>query len=192
MKKLIMAVAVICCAAFTQAATVSWASGKLFAPGENGGFSTTAVKSGANAYLFLISNTQYDTFNAAFTSTGNMNAVWEAFGNQLADADKSGKTISTTSTSTLKSTADVGDTVYGAIIYTVGTGDDMMYIANIATGTVGSDAGLTISGLGTTFLGTAGNGGSTGGWKTQAVPEPTSGLLLLLGMAGLALRRKQA
>ena len=26
---------------------------------------------------------------------------------------------------------------------------------------------------------------------TQAVPEPTSGLLLLLGMAGLALRRKQ-
>jgi hypothetical protein len=25
-----------------------------------------------------------------------------------------------------------------------------------------------------------------------AVPEPTSGLLLLLGMAGLALRRKQA
>ena len=26
----------------------------------------------------------------------------------------------------------------------------------------------------------------------QAVPEPTSGLLLLLGMAGLALRRKQA
>lgn len=29
-----------------------------------------------------------------------------------------------------------------------------------------------------------------GNW--QAVPEPTSGLLLLLGMAGLALRRKQA
>ena len=29
------------------------------------------------------------------------------------------------------------------------------------------------------------------GW-TAAVPEPTSGLLLLLGMAGLALRRKQA
>ena len=27
---------------------------------------------------------------------------------------------------------------------------------------------------------------------SQAVPEPTSGLLLLLGMAGLALRRKQA
>ena len=32
---------------------------------------------------------------------------------------------------------------------------------------------------------------SYGGW-VQTVPEPTSGLLLILGMAGLALKRKQA
>ena len=32
---------------------------------------------------------------------------------------------------------------------------------------------------------------STGGWTTTAVPEPTSGLLMLLGMAGLALRRRR-
>jgi len=31
---------------------------------------------------------------------------------------------------------------------------------------------------------------SSGGWV--AVPEPTSGLLMLLGMAGLALRRRHA
>ncbi len=31
-----------------------------------------------------------------------------------------------------------------------------------------------------------------GGWTTAAVPEPTSGLLMLLGMAGLALRRRRA
>jgi hypothetical protein len=36
----------------------------------------------------------------------------------------------------------------------------------------------------------AGESGKGAGW--YAVPEPTSGLLMLLGMAGLALRRKRA
>ena len=33
---------------------------------------------------------------------------------------------------------------------------------------------------------------TTGGWHTTAVPEPTSGLLMLVGLAGLALRRRRA
>lgn len=33
---------------------------------------------------------------------------------------------------------------------------------------------------------------TTYGWNPTNVPEPTTGLLLLLGMAGLALKRKQA
>jgi len=38
---------------------------------------------------------------------------------------------------------------------------------------------------------TAATSYSSAGWYT-AVPEPTSGLLLLIGMAGLALRRRRA
>ena len=33
---------------------------------------------------------------------------------------------------------------------------------------------------------------TTGGYSTAVAPEPTSGLLLILGMAGLALRRRRA
>ena len=33
---------------------------------------------------------------------------------------------------------------------------------------------------------------SAAGWYTASVPEPTSGLMLLLGIAGLALKRKRA
>ena len=33
---------------------------------------------------------------------------------------------------------------------------------------------------------------SAAGWYTTSVPEPTSGLMLLLGVAGLALKRKRA
>ena len=43
------------------------------------------------------------------------------------------------------------------------------------------------------FLGNAKDGYTQAGWyQTAAVPEPTSGLLLLLGVAGLALKRKRA
>ena len=192
MKKLVTAFAIVCAAAFAQAASVSWASGKLYTAADaNGGFSTTAIKAAATAYLFTLTETQYNDFLADYTANGNMKSVYDAYKASFGSATATGNTKSLTSASSLATEADVGATVYGAIIYTYhdATLDKDFYIANIATGTVGSDAGIAIGNLGNYFLGdTAGT--ATGGW--QAVPEPTSGLLLLLGMAGLALKRKIA
>ena len=194
MKKLIMACAVVCAAAITQAASVSWTSQKLYtAASADGGFSTTAIGAKATAYLFTLTETEYSTFLADYTATGNMEKVYDTYKDSLASATVTGATASRTSTVTLTTEANIGDKVYSAIVYTYtdATLNKDFYIANIATGEVGAEAGLTISNLGTYFFGAdPATGTATGGW--QAVPEPTSGLLLLLGMAGLALKRKIA
>ena len=66
---------------------------------------------------------------------------------------------------------------------------DATYYAYTAKGTTtipagGSDMSMA---FGTFTDATA----STGGW-TQTVPEPTSGLLMLVGLGALALRRRRA
>jgi len=77
-------------------------------------------------------------------------------------------------------------TVYGMVLYvdtaTAATidGVDAFVKAGFASGTYKDTTGLQFSNLGT----------QQANWT--AVPEPTSGLLMLLGMAGLALRRRRA
>ena len=197
MKKLIIAMVVFTAAVVANAATVSWGAGTLYTPASTaGGFSTTTAKATVSGSLYILTETQYNTFLASYTADGNMEAVYKYFtsgdGKETA-ATKTGTSASRTSALTMTTDASVGDTVYGAVIYTTtatfeGVATDF-YIANIGTGTVGADSGLTIGNLSSVYLG--GNStASTGGWQT--VPEPTSGLLMLLGMAGLALKRKRA
>lgn len=191
MKKFVMALAVAGAAFCASAASVSWASGKLYtAATADGGFSSTAIKGAAVGYLFALTEADYNSLLTDYTANGNMSAVWNAYKDSLGTASGTGKTASFTSTSTITTTVDVGDTVYGAVIYTytdATLGKDF-YIANLASGTVGAEAGLTLGNLGTYFKGDSA-GTATGGWVPT--PEPTSGLLLLLGAAGLALRRKR-
>lgn len=191
MKKLILTAAVAIAAVASQAATVQWSSAKLFkAASAEGGFSSAAIGNAATAYLFTLTASEYNNFLSDYNANGNMKSVWDAYKASLSSATGT-KTGALTSAATIKTTADVDATVYGAIIYTytdATLGKDF-YIANIATGTVGADSGLTIGNLGTYYFGKD-TGTATGGW--QAVPEPTSGLLMLVGLAGLALKRKRA
>ena len=59
------------------------------------------------------------------------------------------------------------------------------YIANKAA------ASINTAGTNATVTNLAKPSGVTG-WTSASVPEPTSGLLMLVGLAGLALRRKRA
>ena len=86
-------------------------------------------------------------------------------------------------------TASPNTTYYAAIIVTYGSGDNMKYYAEKASVTTGDDGAGAFT-MGGGKLDTA--AAAAGSWKTAAVPEPTSGLLMLVGLAGLALRRRRS
>ena len=181
MKKIMMALAVIACAVFAQAATVQWKSGTIYTPGAEGGFSTTKAATGSvNAYVWLVSASDYasataDSIIAMDTGTASISGKNNALGGtvSLSDATSFG----------------ANDTIYSLVLFSYNDGEKDWVLANKVTDTIDS-LGSTKS-----FANLATAGGNTlgaAGWSTTSVPEPTSGLLLLLGMAGLALKRKCA
>ena len=84
---------------------------------------------------------------------------------------------------------------YFALVTTGEDGNDMLYISNEVkgNGVQGKTTALYFGEYDTSINAAmdASAGYQGAGWYT-AVPEPTSGLLLLLGVAGLALRRRRA
>ena len=199
MKKLMIAFAATVVAVAAQAASVSWAAGTLYTPASSdGGWSTTKAGASVSGSLYLLAVGDADTagsfawFNAQYAANGDMSAVYDYFttgaGKETA-ASKTGTSASRTSALTMTTDGEVGSTYYAAVIYTTSDANGDYYIANIGSVTLESDAGVSLGNLATAYL-SGTSTASIGGWT--AVPEPTSGLLMLLGMAGLALKRKRA
>ena len=172
MKKLMVMLAIVASGVAVNAASVDW---KL---------STGATYAGQNVYA--IANTDAAKILAACASTTATD--WTAIVDGIAAA-----------------TASAGSRGYAASTTTgIAANDTLAFL--IVDGTIAEGSNYTVLNAGTiaaanvyeppatgstlTFspstLGVAGSGTFT------AVPEPTSGLLLLLGMAGLALKRKRA
>ena len=176
MKKLMIVLGAVAMAMGVQAATVQWGSGVICTPGTDGAFTVTRVTANTvTYYLWTLSDADYaalkdvtklDTSSALATGKNN------AFGGAAIYQDTE--------------TFNAGDTVNWAMLFTYTDGDGKdWYIANMGTGTVDSLGGQTAFGN---------IASSVGGWTAAggAIPEPTSGLLMLLGLAGLALKRKRA
>ena len=182
MKKLLI-IAVAMAAVAANAATFNWkttSTGKIYEAG------TTTLLGSATAYLFDAGKVSQAAVLAAFDAGTAIST--------LAYAD----TTSVASGAIAQKAFDVptgyssGDTFDGYFALVV---DDSIYIgpnSAVETPSTGSKA-LSFNAKASSQAAALDiSGGYAGaGWYT-AVPEPTSGLLMLLGMAGLALRRRRA
>ena len=186
MKKLMIALATVAMAVAANAAAVTWQSGTVLDP--NG---DTANKS-VTAYLWVIDAATYNTLAANTTGAAMSDAVYAAYGSKTGDAYAS-------KTTSKKGVADLtddsksygeGNSAYSVLLYTYGSGDDLQYMGNVGKVTFESPMDMDSEAMGSFLLGNTTAGATA--WSTAAVPEPTSGLLMLLGLAGLALKRKRA
>ena len=172
MKKLIIAASIACTTAIIHASTVNW--------GLSGALDTTKFASGT-AYLIL-----NDTLARPTLSADTAGEWYKA--NKGSLASSAFRTASVTDGAIYESEvieSPTGRKNYWIIIDNNATNEADHYFAvsaatkpiNIQSGTMNQTATWMASSQMGTFA---------------VVPEPTSGLLLLLGMAGLALKRKRA
>lgn len=190
MKKLMIMLGAVAFAACVQAASVTWTYSSTYL--RIGDTTNTRVADGTLAYLITTAYSQSDLV-AKWAETGTSADVLAAAGTALyagTGSTVSGKIDATTSTG---AAADV--TAY----FVVFNGNNM-FVSSAVEATVNplnvtsSEISFTDGSAASKALpADASAGFSSAGWYAAgAVPEPTSGLLLLIGVAGLALRRKQA
>jgi len=181
MKKLITFAACAMLAAISHGATVGWtmATGStsyagyaydIFVIGQSG------VESVATITALLDAGTSVDSYafgTGAIGSNGNVTVLPAASGKSL----------------------DAGTYTSFMVVFDTATpsAGDSQYV--VISGGANQTKTIAATTANTSFV--AGNVSSTlsnaDNWKSYgAVPEPTSGLLMLLGMAGLALRRRRA
>ena len=197
MKKLMIAVAAVACAVAVQAAAVSWNSGTMYAASKADGTpgTTTAYKSGMTghamtAYLFTFAD--QSAYEAATKLTTEQVYKQYIVGGvtPAADPKKAAAGTANIKQSNLPDGSGTSpQTVWGMVVY-VDTDSAASFDAVDAFVKVGYNTGTYQDTTGLTF----GNMGTqqTKWTAVSSVPEPTSGLLLLLGVAGLALRRRRA
>ena len=190
MKKLMIAAAIVCAAAFAQAAQYHWdaAGSYIYSCGNDGGGTYPAVAQGTAAYFaFVDAYSQEDLVNDFANGSVNMSKF----------AEGANSVVNATGGVAMSADFEANYTTDQKAYFVIFEGDNM-FISDETTAyyqALGAKPVVFADQTGTAdweaFWGNAADGYTQAGWYS-AVPEPTSGLLLLLGVAGLALRRRRA
>ena len=180
MKKLIVALAAIALGVAANAATVGWS------------LATGANTYGNYAYQFFVIGQNGADSIATITALLDAGTSTDsyAFGSGLTSATAGAGTVAAGASG---KSLDAGTYTSFFVLFDSDAptaGDKYVVVSGAANLT------KTISPTTATVTFASGNANSIvsnpANWQTYGVPEPTSGLLLLLGVAGLALRRKRA
>lgn len=174
MKKLIGAVAVAMLGVAVQAATVNWSVNAIQ--------SSPANTVGAGWIVQIFDSSV--TYDYAKAIAGDL-TTWTD-GKSIA----AGATYRATGSTTLEN--GTSKTVY-AVVYDAARIEDAKYyiVSDVITLTATANGANVNAAFGAMTATTSANKFLNSSWTATAVPEPTSGLLMLLGMAGLALRRRR-
>ena len=182
MKKLLMFAIVTAFAVASQAAQFTWGCSNV-----REGWADSSVKADGTAYLFLVGSNGATEAAVASAISGATSA--SALGTTLA-----GMAIDTQSVSSGSIDGTTGDLTASApaqLFFAVISDDGYAYQSSAVTVTSIETIGATEVAFGSQKSASSSSTAWTNAGGGSAVPEPTSGLLLLVGAGMLALRRKQ-
>lgn len=190
MKKLMIAFVVVAAAALAQAATVDWKFNskntiKTYSGGDGAGITVYLLDTAGTGYAKTLEGLANGTVNS-----GNVTSQGSYLGSGVTGS--SGAKVGKADGSLTVGSPGVDYSLVFVYFETV-EGKDYYYLSGSQTGT--SYDGSAAYPTGTTATWMASNY-NTANWHlvsaSPETPEPTSGMLMLLGMGLLALKRKRA